>query len=96
VTQYDNTNRWSVFFNDPEQRRKDTSPDFSGTLNVDGKEFFIDGWRKHTRVGKEFISGSIKAKTGAPAQRDTATARSSTPVKPGRLEDDIPFTMEWR
>ena len=42
MTDYDNTNRFVLFKN--EKKRDDKDPDRTGTLNVDGVEYFIDGW----------------------------------------------------
>ena len=59
VTQYDNTNRGVLFMNN--RKEKDTHPDRTGTLNVDGVEYFIDGWLKDGAKGK-FLSLSVKRK----------------------------------
>ncbi|QPB11364.1 hypothetical protein [Providencia phage Kokobel2] len=47
--QYDNTNRGALFNND--RRNSDRSPDMTGSLNVDGVEYFISAWYKDTRSG---------------------------------------------
>ena len=54
---YDNTNRWTLNKND--RKEKDTHPDYKGKLNVDGVDYWIDGWIKEGANGK-FISGSLK------------------------------------
>jgi hypothetical protein len=56
---YDNTNRWTLNKND--RKEKDTHPDYKGSLNVDGVDYWIDGWIKEGANGK-FISGSLKPK----------------------------------
>lgn len=56
---YDNTNRWSLF--DNERKAKDTDADFTGTLNVNGVEYFINGWRPK-QGSKLKLSGTIKLK----------------------------------
>ena len=38
------------------------SQEYTGTLNVDGVEFFMDAWVKESRAGKKFFSGKIKRK----------------------------------
>lgn len=83
MTQFDNTNRFTLFFNS--EKKSERGPDWSGTLNVDGKEFFIDGWIKPTRNGGEFISGSIKDKS---AQRQAP--RQSAPAPAPRRHADRP------
>jgi hypothetical protein len=49
------------------KRRRPNSrdPEFTGTLNVEGVEYFINAWVKEGQYGK-FFSISIKRK-GAPA-----------------------------
>jgi hypothetical protein len=63
---YDNTNRWTLNKND--RKEKDTHPDYKGSLNVDGVDYWLDGWIKDSANGK-FISGTLKrkeARTAAP------------------------------
>jgi hypothetical protein len=58
--EYDNTNRFVLFWN--EDKKTEKHPDYSGTLDVDGVQYFIDGWQKETQSGKTIVSGSIKLK----------------------------------
>jgi uncharacterized protein (DUF736 family) len=58
--QYDNTNRGVLFKN--EQKKTDKHPDYSGNLNVDGVEFFLDAWIKEAESGRKFMSLSVKLK----------------------------------
>ena len=64
--QFDNTNRGSLFVND--RKEKDTHPDRTGSINVDGVEYFLDGWLKTSASGKQFLSLSVKRKDKQPAQ----------------------------
>lgn len=58
--EYDNTNRGSLFKND----RKDDAkfPDYKGSLNVDGVEYWLSAWLKLSKDGQKFMSLSIKNK----------------------------------
>lgn len=83
---YDNTNRWTLNKND--RKEKDTHPDYKGSLNVDGVDYWLDGWIKDSANGK-FISGSIKPKdavTGGSQQARPQPAAFDTD-----LDDDVPF-----
>ena len=59
MTDYDRTNTFVLFIND--KKGNDKAPDRSGTLNVDGVDYFIDGWIKQGSKGP-FLSGRIKPK----------------------------------
>jgi hypothetical protein len=84
---YDNTNRWTLNKND--RKEKDSHPDYKGSLNVDGVDYWIDGWIKEGANGK-FISGSLKRKE---ARRvDPATSGfPTTDAYPVGIDDDVPF-----
>ena len=59
---YDNTNRGVLFNND--RKANANHPDFKGSLNVDGKEFWVSAWNKQGSKGS-FISFSIEEKKDA-------------------------------
>jgi hypothetical protein len=79
---YDNTNRWTLNKND--RKEKDTHPDYKGSMNVDGVDYWLDGWVKDGQNGK-FISGSLKPKDGA------SNGRRAAPAFDTDLDDDVPF-----
>jgi hypothetical protein len=81
---YDNTNRWTLNKND--RKEKETHPDYKGSINVNGVDYWLDGWIKEGANGK-FISGSLKPKdqqrtNGAPERREP---------QPIDLDDEAPF-----
>ena len=57
MADYDNTNRGAMFIET--DKKSDKGPDYSGSLNVEGKEYRIAGWKKESKGGKRFISISI-------------------------------------
>lgn len=77
---YDNTNRGALFKND--RKEKPTHPDYRGTVNVGGKEFWIDAWIKDGKKGK-FMSLSIKPKEGTFREAPKTPARD--------LDSEVPF-----
>lgn len=92
---YDNTNRGVLFLND--RKEKDSHPDRKGSINIDGKEYWLSGWDKVTAKG-DTISLSIQAKDDAPkaAQRagkmaSAASAAKSAAPDRDEHEDDMPF-----
>lgn len=80
---YDNTNRGALFKN--ERKEKETQPDYTGSLNVDGVEFFLDAWLKTADSGRKFMSVSVKRKD------KQASAPKPAPRSAPKADDDIPF-----
>lgn len=69
MADFDNTNRGALFINDKKEPG-DKKPDRTGSLNVDGVEYFIDGWIRKSQAGATFLSLSVKRKQAAkPAQK---------------------------
>jgi len=87
MTQYDNTNRGSLFKN--EKKTEDKHPDLGGTLNVDGTDYWISGWTKVSKGGQKFISLSIRPKQDQTRQSSQPT-RKAAPVQ-DLPEDDLPW-----
>jgi hypothetical protein len=67
MTQYDNTNRFQIWKND--RKAEDRDPDYTGTLNVDGVEYFVDSWRRKPDANERApaLSGRVKIKTKQPS-----------------------------
>lgn len=91
--QFDNTNRGVLFKND--RQTKDTQPGYTGSLNVDGVEYFLDAWVKEGQKGKFFsVSVKRKDKQDLPSQR---SSRSPAPAPRGGgsgfddMDSEIPF-----
>lgn len=85
ATEYDNTNRGVLFIND--RKESEQHPDRTGTINVGGKEYFLSGWLKTSKQGKQFLSLSVKPKDAAAAPRP-ATRPAPAQADP---DDPIPF-----
>ena len=83
---YDNTNRGLLARND--RKTEDKHPDFTGQLNVDGVDYWLNGWVKERKDGSgRFFSLSVRRKEDKPAKpaakKDAGTVADMT--------DDIPF-----
>tara|TARA_R110000824_G_scaffold23317_2_gene83899 strand:+ start:1125 stop:1361 length:237 start_codon:yes stop_codon:yes gene_type:complete len=61
--EYDNNNRGVLFKND--RKEKDSHPDYRGNIEIEGKEFYIKGWKKESKKGTAFLSLAVDAKSAA-------------------------------
>jgi len=85
---YDNTNKGIISKNT--RKELDTHPDIRGQINVDGVEFWIDGWLKQRNDGTgSFYSLSIKPKN--PPAAPAKPAQKAAPKQMADIDDDIPF-----
>jgi len=67
MSDYDNTNRGSIWTN--EKKATEKHPDFTGSLNVEGKEYWISAWRGNGENPKApKLNFSVKAKDAMPAK----------------------------
>jgi len=82
--EYDTTNRGSLFKND----RKDDAkfPDYKGSINVDGIDYWLSAWIKVSKDGNKFMSLSVKNKNA------DASLQPKKKVKQEEFDDsDLPF-----
>lgn len=102
---YDNTNKGILFTNDRKESEK--HPDFTGKLDVNGKEYQLAAWNRTSKNGKNFLSVSIseprqfdqRPESEQPQQQVSAwkrpTPRQDTVIEDIGNEpinlDDIPF-----
>ena len=93
---YDDTNRGAIFKND--RKEKDTHPDYKGTLNVAGVEYWVSSWIKTSQKGSKFMSLSVTPKdaqqTPAPTTYTPQAKMQPAPANGGGFDDmdsDIPF-----
>jgi uncharacterized protein (DUF736 family) len=82
--EYDNNNRGSLFKND----RKDDAkfPDYKGSINVNGTDYWLSAWIKVSKDGNKFMSLSVKNKNA------DASLQPKKKVKQEEFDDsDLPF-----
>ena len=94
MTQYDNTNRGQIWRN--EKKQTDNHPDFTGSLNVNGVEYWVSAWKRKEGAAAKApaLSFSIKPKDEQPAASQRQAPRRADPISSGRnddMDDSIPF-----
>ena len=82
--EYDNTNRGALFRNN--RKEQDSQPDHTGSINIDGKEYYLNAWIKTSQNGNKFFSLSVKPKDAKQSQLE-----SPAQALPSEHGDDIPF-----
>ncbi|MBR5584019.1 MAG: hypothetical protein IKW21_05780 [Lachnospiraceae bacterium] len=80
---YDNTNRGTLFRD--ENRRNDRSPEYTGTINVAGKDYRLSAWIKESKTGKKYFSLAISS---------PQLKKKEEPVQPfeaDMIDEELPF-----
>jgi RNA-splicing ligase RtcB len=91
LSQYDNTNRGIISKNT--RKESENHPDIKGQINIDGVEYWLDGWMKQKNDGSgSFYSLSVKPKNAPtaakPAQKAAPKQMAADPFDDS---DSIPF-----
>ena len=79
MNNFDNTNKGSLFINT--KKEKDTHPTMKGSINIDGKEYWLSAWGKVHETKGKWLSISVEPK-------EPAQAPANDNLNAG---DDLPF-----
>ncbi len=101
MSQYDNNNRGAIWAN---VKTKHTQPDFTGSILVDGKDYFLSGWKRKADANPKSpaLSLAVTVKDNQPhtqaPQQSTQMAEAKAAMSEwdkgpsdGFGDDDIPF-----
>jgi len=101
MSQYDNNNRGAIWAN---VKTKNTQPDFTGSILVDGKDYFLSGWKRKADANPKSpaLSLAVTVKDNQPhtqaPQQSTQMAEAKAAMSEwdkgpsdGFGDDDIPF-----
>ena len=91
MAEYDNTNRGSIWKND--RKEKDTHPDFRGSLNVNGVEYWFDAWKRKEGQSERAPALSFKIKPKEEVAQTEHQQAKQDGYKPDSAfdDDDIKF-----
>jgi len=84
MADYDNTNTGALFKNDKKVSEK--HPDYKGTANVDGTEYWVSAWIKTSKSGQSFMSFAY-----TPKQQEVKPKQDIMGLEENGLMSDIPF-----
>ena len=81
--EFDNTNK-GVLFSERDKKRSEDDRDYSGSINIDGTEYWLSAWIKTSKkTGQKFLSLSVKPK------EEKGSAGGGSPKRD--MDDEIPF-----
>ena len=83
--EYDNKDRGVLYRN--ENKTSENHPDYSGSVNVGGVDYWLSGWLKESKKdAKKFFSLSVRPKNDVkPVNKPVKT------TEPDDFNDPIPF-----
>jgi len=98
---FDNTNRGSIWPNKKKRPDKQDA-DFTGSLNVNGVEYWVNAWKRKEGASADApsLSFTVRPKDGQAEQPAPTTQRAAPkrpdPISTGRgrnddMDDSIPF-----
>ena len=77
-------NSGAFFVND--RKEKPNQPDYNGKIDVEGKTYYLKGWKKVAKSGVSFMSLALNPADEQRAGSAPAPATASAPIS-----DDSPF-----
>ena len=88
MSDYDNTNRGAIWPND-RMREGKKDPEFTGSLNVEGVEYWFNAWKRRpdAKQGSPSLSFAINRKDA----NNAPNPQSQPPAPDPDFSDDIPF-----
>jgi hypothetical protein len=92
---HDNTNRGAIWKND--DKREDRHPDFKGSINVDGREYWVSAWKRKEGASAKSPALSFSIKPKEEKKDEQSISQRAMPKGRSIIPDDdmdgdgIPF-----
>lgn len=89
--EFDNTNRGAAWPN--EKKLSDNHPDLTGSINVDGKDYWLSVWKKRPTDSAKapVIKLAVTEKTQQVRQKPQSQAAEEGPKPVDEFFEDLPF-----
>lgn len=84
---FDKTNKGFLFKD--EKRKNERAPEYTGTINVGGKDYRLSAWIKESKAGKKYFSLSVTSPALTPKKEEKPAEPLETTMFEG---DDLPFS----
>jgi len=90
MSNYDNTNKGAIWGN--KDKKGETHPDFKGSINIEGKEYWLSGWKRkpNDNPNAPSVKFSVQAKDAVHNQGVQNAQQAAAPAQDD-FNDDIPF-----
>ena len=87
MSDFDNTNRFTLWGNQDKTEANPTWADFQGEINIDGKVYYLSAWKRKAGANPKAppLSGTVKLKEAKQPNDYVATAAADP------FLDDLPF-----
>lgn len=85
---FDESNRGAIWKN--EKKETDKHPDFTGSINVDGHDYWLNGWRRPPDASAKApaMKFTVRRKDGKPQQQEQPRTQQQ---KRAEIDDEIPY-----
>lgn len=75
------------------KKKKESSPDWSGKIKLNGQEFYLSAWEKKTKAGDLFFS--VKLGQMVPAQPTSHSIDKGNAFAPADKKDNMDDDIPW-
>lgn len=91
MSDFDNTNSGALFKNKDKTEQTPTFADYNGSVNVEGREFWLNAWLKTAKSGQKYMSLSLKPKEAVSGQSQGYPQGQPQPAPDPFDDSEIPF-----